>query len=64
LDGLIIGVHMQFLKMLSQIRESDTKCQELNILILFSHVLCLKRSQIISDVLIAVWIVIQLKEHL
>jgi hypothetical protein len=36
----------------------------LNVLVLFPPVPCLKWPQIIGDVLIAVWIAIQTKEHL
>jgi hypothetical protein len=64
LDGLIIGVGGQLLKILSQTRDLDTKCRELNVFVLFPHVLCLKRPRIIDDVVITVWINIQLKEHL
>jgi hypothetical protein len=63
-DGLVIGVRRQLLKIFSQTWELDTKCRELNVLILFSPIYYLKWPRAIGDVVITVWIDIQSKEHL
>jgi hypothetical protein len=63
-DGVVIGVRMQLLKMLPQTREPDIECRELNVLVLFPSVHCLKRLKVIGDVVITIWIGIQPKEYL
>jgi hypothetical protein len=63
-DSIIIGLGRQLLKMLPQTRQPNTKYRELNALVLFSFVPCLKRPWVIGDVVITVWIGIQPKEHL
>jgi hypothetical protein len=64
LDGVVIGVGRQLLKMFTQTRESNTKCREMSVLVLFPPILDLKRPQVIGDVVITIWISIQPKEHL
>jgi hypothetical protein len=64
LDGVVIGVGRQLLKIFTQTRESNTKCREMSVLVLFPPILDLKRPRVIGDVVITVWISIQPKEHL
>jgi hypothetical protein len=63
-DSVIIGLERQLLKILTQTQEPDTKCQKLNVLVLFPPVPYLKWSWVIGDVIITVWIGIQPKEYL
>jgi hypothetical protein len=56
LDGVVIGVGRQLLKMFTQTRESNTKYREMSVLVLFAPILDLKRPRVIGDVVITVWI--------
>jgi hypothetical protein len=60
-NGVVIWVGRQLLKMLPQTRQPDIECRELNVLVLFPPIPCLKRQRVIGDVVITVWIDIQPK---
>jgi hypothetical protein len=61
LDGVVIWVWRHLLKIFRQTQQPDTECWKLNVLVLFSYVICLKRPRVIDDVIITVWISIQPK---